>query len=76
MRIPKDVCELIGAHVGDVVTMVVNEESGELTLSFSAVEPKYRRRRRVTLRELCEGWEGERVGEEWSGPDVGAEEVL
>ncbi len=77
VRIPKDVCELVGAHVGDVVTMDVNEELGELTLRFSAARqtPTFRRRRRVTLQELCEGYEGMRVGEEWDGPDVGAEVV-
>ncbi len=75
VRIPKDVCELIGARVGDVVTMDVDAELGELTLRFSSRTPAYRRHRSVTLEELCKGYEGERVGEEWPGYDVGAEVV-
>lgn len=34
---------------------------------------RYSRSREVSMEELCVGWDGVKVGEEWGGPDVGAE---
>lgn len=75
VRIPKSVCNQLGVKVGDAVQLKVDEARGEITIVFEFDRRRYRRHRKVSLEELCAGWEGGKVGEEWGGPDVGAEEV-
>lgn len=73
LRIPKVVCEQLGITTGDNVSYSVTTDG---SLLITPLEGRhYRRRRIVTIEELSEGWTGERVGEEWGGPDVGAEIV-
>lgn len=75
VRIPKDICELIGARIGSTVGIRANQAKSELVLTFVKPESRYRRNRKVSMEELCAGWSGGRIGEEWGGPDVGAEMV-
>lgn len=75
IRIPKEVCERLGAKVGDPVRMQVDEAKGQVTVVFEYDAHRYHRSRKVSIEELCAGWSGGKIGEEWSGPDVGAEVV-
>ncbi|WP_165054561.1 MULTISPECIES: AbrB/MazE/SpoVT family DNA-binding domain-containing protein [unclassified Adlercreutzia] len=75
VRIPKDICELIGIQVGSAVSIRADQAKSEVVLTFEKPDDGYRRSRKVSMEELCAGWSGERVGEEWGGPDVGAEVV-
>ena len=74
-RMPKEVCELLGIVVGSVAEMRVDASNSQVTLTFPKAERKYRRNRKVSMEELCAGWDGGKVGQEWGGPDVGAEVV-
>ena len=76
MRIPRDVCELLGIGIGSKAAVQVDAPHSRLTLTFEQPARKYHRGRKVSLKELCASWEGEKVGEEWGGSDVGAEVVL
>ncbi len=75
IRIPKEVCDLLGVGIGSPMKIEVDQTQSRMTVSFDRPERKYRRNRKVSLMELCDGWDGEKVGEEWGGPDVGAEVV-
>ena len=75
IRIPKEVCDLLGIGIGSPAKIEVDQARSQLTVSFDRPEHKYRRNRKVSLVELCAEWDGEKVGEEWGGPDVGAEVV-
>ena len=75
MRIPKEVCELLGVKLGSRAEMSIDAPKSQVTFTFEQPERKYRRSRRVSMEELCAGWHGGKVGEEWGGPDVGAEVV-
>ncbi len=75
IRIPKDLCDLLGVNVGAVADIEANQARSSLVITFEQPRRKYRRNRRVSMEELCAGWEGGKIGEEWGGPDVGAEEV-
>lgn len=75
VRIPKDMCDLLGLRVGSPVDIEANVAKSELTLKAAHLEKKYSRSRRVSIEELCKGWHGNKVGEEWGGEDVGAEVV-
>ncbi len=75
IRIPKEVCELLGIRVGATANMEIDQAKSELILKFPRPEQKYSRSRKVSLEELCSEWNGEKIGEEWGGPDVGAEVV-
>ena len=75
VRIPKDVCDLLGVQVGTPVGLSVNQARSEVTITFERPARKYQRSRKVSLEELCAGWDGGKVGTEWGGADVGAEVV-
>ena len=75
IRIPKEVCDAFGAGIGSVVEMTVDEARYQLTISFERPHGKYHRNRKLTMEELMGAWQGEKVGEEWGGQDVGAEVV-
>lgn len=75
VRIPKDICELLGVQVGSAVSIEADQARSEVILVFEKPGSRYQRNRRVSMEELCAGWSGEKVGEEWGGPDVGAEVV-
>ena len=74
-RIPKEVCELLGIGLGSEAQMTVDAPNQQVTLTFEQPKRKYHRSRKVSLEELCAGWSGGKVGEEWGGADVGAEVV-
>lgn len=76
VRIPKNVCSLLGIDIGAKASVTVDTAANAMTLTFDKPQPKYHRSRKLSIEELCEGWEGERVGEEWGGADVGGEVVL
>lgn len=75
IRIPKEICDLLGVGIGSSAKIEVDQAQSRMTVSFDVPERKYRRNRKVSLAELCGEWEGEKVGGEWGGPDVGAEVV-
>lgn len=75
IRIPKEACELLGIQVGATAHIKIDQAQSELILKFPRPEQKYSRSRKISLEELCSEWNGERVGEEWGGCDVGAEVV-
>ena len=77
VRIPKEACEQLDLVVGATGTMSLDIDSHRIIITFEELHPrpKYRRKSHATLEELAQGWAGERVGEEWGGPDVGNEEV-
>lgn len=75
LRIPREVCDLLGIGVGSRATVSADASSGVVTLAFERPGRRYARSRRVSIEELCAGWDGDRVGEEWGGPDVGGEVV-
>ena len=75
VRIPKDVCDLLGVQIGAPVGLSVDQAKSEVTITFKRPERKYQRSRKVSMEELCAGWDGGKVGTEWGGPDVGAEVV-
>ena len=75
IRIPKEVCDLLGVGIGSPVKIEVNQVQSQITVSFENPRQKYHRNKKVSLVELCDGWNGEKIGEEWGGPDVGAEVV-
>ncbi len=75
VRIPKDICELLDLKTGTPVRMEVNQVTSQVTLTFEKPSRPYTRTKKVSLEELCAGWTGGKVGEEWGGVDVGAEVV-
>ncbi len=77
VRVPKEACEQLGLQIGATGTLEVDVEGNRIVITFEELKPrpKYRRRSNATLEELAADWVGGRVGEEWGGSDVGAEEV-
>lgn len=75
IRIPKDVCDSLGVKIGTRATLEVDEAENIISLRFDKEPAKYQRRSKMTMRELAGQWTGDKVGEEWGGPDVGAEVV-
>ena len=77
IRVPKEACDLLDLAVGARGTMEVDVEGNRIVITFERCHPrpKYRRHGHATLEELAAGWTGGKVGEEWGGADVGAEEV-
>ncbi len=75
IRIPKDMCELLGARIGTPVDIRADQAKSELVIKFARPDDRYRRNRKVSMEELCSDWTGGKVGEEWGGPDVGLEVV-
>jgi antitoxin component of MazEF toxin-antitoxin module len=71
--VSKSICKAAGFRVGDTAKIEVDEQG---RIVFDHVESKrYERKRMLSLEEFAAGWTGKRIGEEWSGPDVGAEVV-
>ena len=75
VRIPSQVCADLGVRPGSVAKVEVDVAHSSLTLTFEKPRRRYARTRRMTMEEFAEGWDGGKVGQEWGGPDVGAEVV-
>lgn len=75
VRIPKDVCDLLGVQVGALVGLSVDQAKSAVIITFEKPARRYQRSRKVSMEQLCADWEGDKVGVEWGGPDVGAEVV-
>lgn len=75
LRLPSEVCGRLGVDVGSVAQVTVDDAARSVTFSFNQPKRKYAREKRVTMEEFAAGWQGGKVGEEWSGADVGAEVV-
>jgi len=75
VRIPREVCDSLGVDVGVKGELDFDVINASLTIHFNRPARKYQRSRITTMQELMAGWEGGKVGEEWGGPDVGAEIV-
>lgn len=74
VRIPRELCDLLGARVGDTIAIEYDSSRNALVLSFDKPEKKYRRTRKMSLEEFAGAWSGDKVGEEIPG-DVGEEGV-
>ena len=75
LRISKEACNLLGIAIGAKAEVSIDEESLSITYQFVEPAKKYSRSKKISMQELMKGWEGGKVGEEWGGPDVGAEVV-
>lgn len=75
MRISKEMCDVLGVRLGTPYHAVADPATSTVTITFAQPQSRYHRNRKVSMEELCAGWEGNKVGEEWGGPDVGAEVV-
>lgn len=74
-RVPKEMCDLLGVHVGSKARVRADQAKSQLVITFEQPARTYQRNRKLSMEELCEGWHGGKVGEEWGGPDIGAEVV-
>lgn len=74
VRIPRELCDLLGARVGDTIAIEYDSSRNALVLSFDKPEKKYRRTRKMSLEKFAGAWSGDKVGEEIPG-DVGEEGV-
>ena len=75
VRFPSEVCNELGIGVGSVARIEVNEADCSVTFKFIGGHNRYSRNKKMTLEEFVGDWTGEKIGEEWLGPDVGAEVV-
>ena len=73
VRVPAEAVDALGLRVGDRAEVTVDPERSAIILTFGEPRARYARGRRMTLEEFAAGWSGGKVGEEWGGPDVGAE---
>ncbi|MCL2137725.1 MAG: AbrB/MazE/SpoVT family DNA-binding domain-containing protein [Coriobacteriia bacterium] len=72
VRIPKAICEQIGASVGDIVNIWVGPDN---TLVLSFLKAKYQRRRIATMDDLLRNRKGSIPSVDLWGEDIGAEVV-
>ena len=75
LRIPKEMCDLLGVKVGASASIEADQVNSQLVITFERPAHTYRRSRKVSMEELCTNWSGGKVGKEWGGPDIGAEVV-
>lgn len=61
--------------VGALVGLSVDQAKSAVIITFEKPARKYHRSRKVSMEQLCADWEGDKVGVEWGGSDVGAEVV-
>jgi len=73
VRIPKSVCEQLGASVGDEASIDYGP-ANSITISFNV--PRYARHRKVPIEEYVKDITTPVVSEEPFGDDVGDEAVL
>ena len=71
LRIPKEMCDLLGVKVGASASIEADQVNSQLVITAHT----YRLSRKVSMEELCANWSGGKVGKEWGGPDIGAEVV-
>lgn len=74
-RVPKEMCDFLGVRVGSKAHVRADQAKSQLIITFEQPVRTYQRNRKVSMEELCEGWCGGKVGEEWGGSDIGAEVV-
>ena len=75
IRIPAEAIEALDLVVGAKAEVTIDSEKSAIILTFHQPKPGYSRSKKMTLEEFAEGWDGGKVGEEWTGEDVGAELV-
>lgn len=75
VRIPSQICGELGVRPGAVAEVTVDPVHSSLTLTFEKPRRRYSRTRKMTMEEFAAGWDGGKVGQEWGGPDVGAEVI-
>ena len=77
IRIPQNVCTLLGVLEGSKAKVTVNELNRSITFDFTdESEGRYRRTEKVTMEQVMDGWSGPKLGEEMIKDDVGAEVVI
>ena len=57
-RVPKEVCDMLGIHLGAKADVSVDASCSRMTLTFEKPERTFRRTRNVTIEELFENYEG------------------
>ena len=58
LRVPKEVCELLGIGPGAQASMSVDVANSTLTLRFERPQRSFQRTRNVSIEELFEGYDG------------------
>ena len=71
--LPSSMCKEANLKVGDSFVIEI-DDSGRIIIN-RLQEKTYSRSEVLTLEEFVGNWAGDKVGEEWSGLDVGAEVV-
>lgn len=71
VRIPRNVLDAAGLHVGDTVRLSANGET--IVLTVTGERPRYKRAGHRTIEEIFAGYDGPPLGEEWLRGRVGAE---
>lgn len=75
MTVPSDICNALGLVLGAKADVEYDLGSCCVVHRFEKPGKRYSRSRRVTMEEFAAGWSGPKAGEEWGGPDLGAEVV-
>lgn len=75
VRVPAEACELLGIRPGSRVEIDVDAKNSALIIRFGRDGKRYSRSKRMSMEEFAAGWDGGKTGEEWGGPDMGAEVV-
>ncbi|MCL2137458.1 MAG: AbrB/MazE/SpoVT family DNA-binding domain-containing protein [Coriobacteriia bacterium] len=72
IRIPKAICEQIGASIGDAVDIRVDHDN---TLILVFPKTKYQRRKKSTIDDLLKNQNSDFTSDDPWGDDIGAEVV-
>lgn len=75
VRVPAEVCEWLGIRPGSRAEIDVDAKNSALIIRFGRGGKRYSRSKRMSMEEFAAGWDGGKTGEEWGGPDTGAEVV-
>lgn len=75
LRVPAQAVEELDLVVGARADITIDSSRRSITYTFEEPSSGYARSRRMTLEEFANGWDGDKVGEEWAGTDVGAEVI-
>lgn len=73
--ISKEICRALGIGAGSKAQVTYDAQNSTVSLQFEHSTTPYHRSRKMSMEEFAAGYTGPRVGEEWTGPDVGTEVV-
>ena len=75
LTVPSDICSALGLSLGAKAYVEYDLGTNCVTYRFEKPGSRYSRSKKMTMEEFAAGWSGPKAGEEWGGPDVGAEVV-